>query len=378
MRKIKVVHICDKFGMRGSTVHGVSKLFAWWLPRYDADKFDVKLYAVKKPDNASRSLESDGVSIAYMGLSAGNPITLGGFMRALRQERADIVHLHGWIAANYGRLAGRMMRIPTIMHEHGVDPRFPGAQRMADRMLSPCTHTAVAVSNSVRDFLVKERSVPAKKIRVIYNGAPLTEFRPVGPEDTDRVRAEFAIPKDRRVVGTIGRLDVQKGITYLVKAAVRVLQARPDVHFVIVGDGPSREGLEAETRSLGIQSSFTFTGHRSDVPTVQSMFDVQAFPSLWEGTPLTVFEAMGTRRAIVSTDVDGLGEVLTDGRDAIIVKPGDPDQLSEGILRLLADPVLAERLSDGALSRSKDFDIGKTVRDLENLYTEILSSQQTA
>ncbi len=371
MAKIKVIHICDKFGMRGSTIHGVSRLLAWWLPRFDQDRFQVKLYGLKRPDSASRALEEQGLDITYMGRSALHPQTLQSFLGIIRREQADVIHLHGWIAANYGRIAGRISGVPSIMHEHGVDPGFPASQRTADRMLSPFTHTAVAVSKSVADFLTKERSVPSGKIRIIYNGAPVDDFRPADPQKVDQVRREFGIPEGTLVIGTVGRLDTQKGITYLLQAARTILGHMPDARFLIVGDGPKKEELEQEARALGLGSGIVFAGHRSDVPVLQSIFSIQAFPSLWEGTPLTVFEAMAMGKAIVSTDVDGLGEVLAPGKSALIVKPANPDQLAQGILQLLGDRALADRLASGAKEQSHQYDIQHTVSNLEALYEEL-------
>lgn len=371
MKPIHVVHICDKFGMRGSTTHGASRLFAWWFPRWDREKFDVKLYALKKPDSSSRSLEAEGVEIAYLGKSAFNPSTLTSFLDVIRREKADILHLHGWISANFGRVAGRIASVPTIIHEHGVDPKFPLSQRIADRTLSPLTHTAVAVSKSVRDFLTTKRSVDHRKIRIIYNGAPLSEFTPADPEMVAQARKEFGIPPGSRVVGTIGRLDTQKGITHFIQAIPSILSAASDVHFLIVGDGPKKEELKREAEQSGLAAKIKFTGHRLDVPVIQSMLDIQAFPSLWEGTPLTIFEAMAMGRAIVSTNVDGLGEVLVNGKSALVVNPADSKQLAEGILRLLSDQGLAEKLRAGAVEQSRNFDISQTVRNLESLYEEL-------
>lgn len=375
-RKLNVVHICDKFGMKGSTIHGVSRLFAWWFPRFDRERFNVTLYAVKHPDTASRALEGEGVEMSYLGRSAINPLTLKSFLDVVRRERADVLHLHGWIAANFGRVAGRLTGVPTIMHEHGVDPNFPLAQRVADRVLAPFTHTAVAVSESVRRFLTMHRSVSPRKIRVVYNGAPLSDFSPASPELVGAARAEFDIPPGSRVAGTIGRLDTQKGITYFLRAARRVLEERPDVRFLVVGDGPKKTELESEARELGVGGSVTFLGHRSDVPVVQSLLDVQVFPSLWEGTPLTVFEAMAMGRAIVSTNVDGLGEVLTDGENSLVVEPADPEGLAGAIVTLLSDKELAARLGSGARTQSRNFDISQTVRNLELLYEDLCAGSR--
>lgn len=370
-RKLNVVHICDKFGMRGSTIHGVSRLFAWWFPRFNRDRYNVTLYAVKNPDSSSQALEADGVEMTYLGKSAFNPSTLTSFMNVIRREKADVVHVHGWIAANFGRIAGKLTGVPTIMHEHGVDPKFPFSQRTADRLLAPFTHTALAVSKSVQDFLIQNRSVRPNKIKLIYNGAPLSEFSPADPESVVKVREEFGIPAGSRVVGAIGRIDVQKGLVYLIDAARQILELASDVHFLIIGDGPKKEELENEVRELGLDANFRFTGHRTDVPVIQTMLDVQVFPSLWEGTPLTVFEAMAMGRAIVSTNVDGLGEVLSDKENALIVEPANPMQLARAILSILSDSRLADSLQENAKESSRNYDIDNTVRNLELLYEEL-------
>ena len=371
MAKLKVVHICDKCGVRGSTTHGVSRLFAILFPKYDTSKFDIKLYAVKHPDSASQALEADGIPISYMGKSAANPATLASFINVIMKERADVLHLHGWIAANYGRVAGRLTGVPTIMHEHGVDPVFPRSQRIADSVLSPFTHTAVAVSNSVKDFLIKYRSVRPERIKVVYHGVPLDEFGPADPTLVAQTRAELGIPDGCPVIGTIGRIDTQKGITYLIKAARQVIEFIPQAHFLIVGDGPKKEELEQEAKSLGIYSNVKFAGHRSDIPVIQSMLDIQAFPSLWEGTPLTVYEAMAMGLPIVSTDVDGLGEVLVGGENALIVKPADPTRLAGGIVRVLNNKELSDKLRAGSRENSKRFDIAQTALNLESIYEEL-------
>ena len=372
MAKLNVIHICDKFGVRGSNIHGVSRLFAWWFPRFDTDRFNVRLYALKHPDSSSRALEAEGVSMTYLGKSALNPAVLTTFLSVIKREKADVLHLHGWIAANFGRVAGRLAGIPTIMHEHGVDPSFPTSQRIADKLVSPFNHIAVAVSKSVRDFIIANRSVRPWKIRTIYNGAPLDEFSPADPLVVAKVREEFGIPPDCLVIGTIGRLDTQKGITYFLRAARRIMS--PDIRFLVVGDGPKRQELEDEAKDLGLGSNVIFAGHRSDIPAVQTLLDIQVFPSLWEGAPLTVFEALAMGKAIVSTNVDGLGEVLVDGESALIVEPSNPDQLADGVQRVLSDSDLADQLRAGAVTQSKKFDISQTVRNLESLYEELCAA----
>jgi len=375
MSRINVVRICDKFGMRGSTTHGAAKGFAYQLPVFDPARFKVTLYALKKPDPASRALEAMGVELKYLNHSKVSPAILAGFLRALREEQADILHVHGWTSGNFGRLAGRIAGVPTIMHEHGSDPKIPRCQVVTDRFLSRFTDCAVAVSESVARYLVERRFVRPEVVRVIRSGVPLDKFIRAASEDVAGEKQRLGIPVGSPVVGMIGRLDVEKGITYFLQAAKKVLSRAPDAYFLIVGDGPKRDELEAESRSLGIADRVIFTGYRSDIALVMSMLAAQVFASLREGTPHTLYEAMAVGQAIVSTPVDGLGEVLKDGYTAVFVEPGNADQLASGILRLLSDRELADRLARNTEEESRKYDVRATVGSLGLLYEELYAAK---
>ena len=171
-----------------------------------------------------------------------------------------------------------------------------------------------------------------------YLGAPLEEFSVARPADEiAAIRAELGVAPGDFVVGTITRLHDSKGNEYLVDAARRVLDARPQARFYLFGEGPLRPALEAQARALGLGDRFVFGGFVKDVARVLGAFDMSVFPSLWEGTPLTVFEAMAAGRPIVATDADGLIEVLTHERNALIVPSRDSAALAGAIVRLMDD-----------------------------------------
>jgi glycosyltransferase involved in cell wall biosynthesis len=174
----------------------------------------------------------------------------------------------------------------------------------------------------------------------------------------------------------VGRLDAQKGITYFLRAAALVLRQRPDVRFVIAGDGHLLAQHREEAVSLGIAERTVFAGFCEDVPLVQSVFDVQVFASLWEGTPLTVFEAMAMSRPIVSTTVDGLGEVLRHGENALLVPPRDVEGLATGMLELLKQPELAAQIAAQAWTDSRRFDVQHTVNALQEVYEELVDGRR--
>ena len=136
----------------------------------------------------------------------------------------------------------------------------------------------------------------------------------------------------------------------------------------MVGEGPLRPALEEQARALGLGDRFVFAGFAKDVARVVSAFDVSVFPSLWEGTPLTVFEALAMGKPIVATDADGLVDVLTHDRDALIVPRRDPPALAAAIVRLIDDPALGGRLSAAARETGRQYDIAAFVRKMEQLY----------
>jgi len=370
-----VLHVCDKFGVAGSSIHGVSRLFSWWFPRYDPARFTVSLCGLKRPEPASRLLEDQGIPVRHLGRGRFDPRILGDLVSMAREKRAAILHVHGYAAADFGRIAARRVGAGLVLHEHFADPRMPAYQGIADRLLSRFTDRAIAVSGSTRDFLVRRRHVSASRVRLIWNGAPLAEFAPVAAGVALATRRELGLPAEAPVVGSIGRLSEQKGHRYLLDAAARVLAHGNDARFLIVGDGDQMEPLRRQARALGIASSVVFAGHRTDVRALLGALDVFCISSTYEGTPLALFEAMAAGKAIVSTAVDGCREVLEDGATGLLVPPRDPDALSVALLRCLDDAELRASLAKRAREASARYDIDACVAQMQDLYDEILAER---
>jgi glycosyltransferase involved in cell wall biosynthesis len=367
-----VLHVCDKFGVRGSSIHGVSRLFSWWFPRYDAARFSVSLCGLKGPEPATRWLEEQGVAVRHLGRGRFDPRILSDLVRLARERRARILHVHGYAAADFGRLAARLTGARLVLHEHFADPRMPVYQAAADRVLAPLTDRAIAVSQSTRTFLIEERFVPPPRVRLIYNGAPLDEFAPAGAERARRVRLELGLPTDAPVVGSIGRLNAQKGHRYLVEAVPRLVAAQPATRVLVVGDGDLGGELREQARRLGVAGRVVFAGHRADVPDLLAAIDVFCVSSLYEGTPLALFEAMAAGRAVVSTSVDGCREVIEDGVTGLLVPPQDAAALADALARVLGDRDLREGLARRALEASRRYDVRACVAQMEALYDEVL------
>jgi glycosyltransferase involved in cell wall biosynthesis len=371
---IAVLHVCDKFGVRGSSIHGVSRLFSWWFPRYDRTRFDVSLCGLKHPEPATEWLRDLGIPVNHLGRGRFDPRILGDLISLARAGGARLLHVHGYAAADFGRLAARAVGAKLVLHEHFADPRMPAYQAVADRLLRYRTDGAIAVSRSTRDFLVRQRFVPEDRVRLIWNGAPLEDFAPVSAERARHARQELGIPENALVFGTVGRLNAQKGHRFLLDAAARVLPRVPTARALIVGDGDLMGELRQQAADLGIADRVVFAGHRTEVPDLLGALDVFCISSLYEGTPLALFEAMAAGRAIVSTAVDGCQEVLEDGVTGILVPPAEPRALADGLERVLGDSALRQALGRRALAASRRYDVGECVDQMQAFYDELLAA----
>jgi glycosyltransferase involved in cell wall biosynthesis len=370
---ISVLHVCDKFGVAGSSIHGVSRLFAWWFPRYDPARFRVALCGLKRPEPATERLREQGVLVDHLGRGRFDPRILTDLVSRARRLDARILHVHGYAAADFGRLAARLVGARLVLHEHFADPRMPAYQGLADRLLAGFTDRAIAVSESTRLFLVEKRHVASARVRVIWNGAPLGEFAPGEPARGQRVRRELGIPEGVPLVGIVGRLNPQKGHRHLLDAWPILAQRHPEARLLVVGDGDLETALRGQAQALGISGRVVFAGHRTDIPAVLSALDVVCIASTYEGTPLALFEAMAAGKAIVSTAVDGCREVLEQGVTGLLVTPSDPTSLAGALDRTLGDPMLRDRLSEAALLASRRYDVQTCVRQIEEVYEELLA-----
>ena len=189
-RRLNVVHICDHLGWEGSRMHGVKRLFAWMIPRFDRERFNVSLVSLRRKDLSQDTLEQFGVDVTYLARHKFDPGTYAALRKLLEAKQADIVHMHGYGATTFGRMCARALTIPSILHEHANHGDTPWFQKIADRLLAPYTDLAIAVSESTAEFTVRARLMPAERTKVVYLGAPLDEFARVrSPEDIARARA---------------------------------------------------------------------------------------------------------------------------------------------------------------------------------------------
>jgi glycosyltransferase involved in cell wall biosynthesis len=361
-------------------MHGVKRLFAWMIPRFDRERFKVSLISLRRKDLSQDTLEQFGIDVSYLGRHKFDPGTYGALKQLLEAKKADVLHMHGYGATTFGRLCARSMGIPSILHEHANHGDTPWFQKLADSFLAPHTDLAIAVSESTAEFTIRARRMPAERTKVVYLGAPMDEFaRPRSAEETATARAALGIAADTLAVGTVTRLMPSKGNRYLVEAAAALTAKYRRLQVYIVGEGELQAELEAQAKALNLGERLVFAGFQRDVAAVLAALDIVVFPSLAEGTPLTAFEALASAKPIVATDADGLLDILTDRHDALVVPKGDAAALTRAVDELIDHPALARSLAENARQTGAKYDISMFVRKMERLY-EILhdTSRRTA
>lgn len=366
---IRVLHVIDKLTMDGINPSSCARLFVEWIPRHDSSRFRAKVANLCGKDLAGEYLERQGVEVFYVGKGKFSLANIRAITDLIDREAIDILHLHGYSSANFGRIAAHRKRIPAIVHEHAVLRILPH-QFLADRLLRSRTDVAVAVSNAVGDFLVKGRSVPREKIRVIWNGINLSTWCDVDQKKTAAFRLQYA-REGQRLVGTVTRLRKEKGNRYFIEAAATIAREMPDVCFVIVGDGPERKELESMAATFEIRDRLKFAGYIEEVPAALAALDLVVVPSLREGFGLALAEAMAAGRPVVASNVGGMCELATHDQDALLVPPADSVALAAAMLRLLRNKRYSDDLAAAARRRSESFSVERNLHQLESLYMEL-------
>lgn len=377
MSRINVLLANDHLSVGGS-IHGVSRLFSSWVPRFDKSRFRITVCILRGKDRIGEQFEKEfakqGVNIRFFRRGKFDPLTLVDFIKVIKEEKIDIMHLQAYGASTFGRVAGILTGVPTIIHSHDDDTNYPWYQSIVDRLLSPFTDKAIAVSESVKESTVKKRRIPEDRVLVMHNGISIDEFKMPGADEIQKEKKRLGISLTSKVIGTVAKIRKEKGLGYLLQAAPEVLAAFPDTVFVIVGDGPLRGELESISRRLKIDQNLIFTGYHDDVSNILSIFDIKVLPSLTEGFGLAIVEAMAMAKPIIATNVGGISEILENGKTGLLVPPKDPKALAEKIIYLLKNKVEAKKLGIKAKEESKKYDVNIYVRKLEQLYSELAAN----
>jgi glycosyltransferase involved in cell wall biosynthesis len=308
--------------------------------------------------------------------------SLGKLVRLFRQLRPDIVHTHTAKAGALGRLAARLAGVPKSVHTfhgHALEGYFsPAATQLflrIERVLARMTDRIVTVSPRLRQSLLAMRIGRPEQVEVIPLGLDLDRFLQMPRSQAD-LRLSLRIPAGAALLGIVGRLVPIKDHPTLLRALALFPDGGQSPHLLVVGDGERREELRRLTHELGLASRVHFLGWRDDLEAILGGLDVVICCSRNEGTPLALIEAMAAGVPVISTDVGGVGDLVSHGKTGWLVPPGDPAALARGIEILQDDPGLCRRLVAAARSAVLErHHVSGLIQRMETLYTDVLAEK---
>jgi glycosyltransferase involved in cell wall biosynthesis len=307
-----------------------------------------------------------------------DPGCVRGLMNLFREHRIDAVHSHEFTMAVYGAAASRLLNLPHVITMHGGLKVWKALRRrIALRWAMRQADHTVMVSRATQRQFATELGVIESLFTVVPNGVP--------PADGNaaRVRAEFGIEERDCVLLAVGTLERHKGHQVLLEAMARLVSAGLGTPWklIIAGGrgGDQHRSLLEYIRAQGLGERVNIVLNRNDVADLLVLADIFVMPSLWEGLPMAVLEAMVARKAIVATAIAGIPEAIVDGCEGLLVQPGDVATLADALRLLLADPARRAALGDAAATRAnRDFTVAVMAKRYEALYASAYSKRQQA
>jgi L-malate glycosyltransferase len=360
-RRIRVLLVVNDLSRAGA--EGQLVALALGLPK---QRYQVTIGLLKQRNDYQDSLREGGIEAV--------PLRRRGFwdlgldlrlLLLVRRLAPDILHSFLFLSNLHASLIGTLLRVPAVIvsqrssNAHNLSPfwcrvaRF--SQRLADRLV---------VNSQAQRAEELEAGFPAERIVVVPNGVALREAPPN--------RVALDLPAGPLVL-SIGRLEERKGQRYLVDAWARVHERCPSARLVLLGEGPTRRELEGQVRGLGLEPWVSFRGFQGSVAEFLDACTALAHPSLTEGMPNVVLEAMASGKPVVASRVGGIPELLVDGESGLLVAPRDPAALASALIRLVDEPELAATLGRNARRRAQErFSIEAMVEATEAVYRDLL------
>ncbi|MBI4381363.1 MAG: glycosyltransferase [candidate division NC10 bacterium] len=375
MRPTRLLHLADTADRGGGETYLF--LLADRLPR---DRYALSVLCPSE-GLLSERLRKIGVHVVLFEIPRLlSPAALLRLIRLLRKLRPDIMQSHGARMNFYAALAGRWAGVPVIVstiHNSLYDYPISSIRRslylLGERLTFALSDQILCVADALAQDLIRRSSRDPAKIQVIRNGVDLEAFDPK-TVDGSTVRRAFGLEKDTPLIGIVGRMTPQKGHRDLLTALVQIKASVPTVRVMIVGDGPLRDELVQYAGGHRLDDCCIFTGMREDIPAIMGALDVVALPSLSEGLPFILLEAMAMGKPVVATRVNGVSEVVEDGVTAFLVPPRTPDLLAQAIITLLLNRKLASMLGAAARRQAERcFGLDRMIQDVETLYEELLA-----
>lgn len=337
----------------------------------DRNRFRVSVLCLRSRGLFAKDVEDLGIPVYLLDKSSGGADYLAFLKvaRLMKGLKVDVVHTHNTQPFVDGTLGALLAGVRTVIHTDHAR-QFPDKLRymLAERLMASLAYRVVGCSEHTSNQLIRYEKIPRSKVLTIPNGIDGSRFET--DLDVREARRALGVPEGvGPVIGLAVRLSDQKGISYLLNAIPRVLTEYPGIVLLIAGDGERRHDLEKEANHLGIDQHVMFCGPRKDIPTFLRALDLYVLPSIWEGLPMVILEAMAAGCPVIATDVGGNATAIVDGVTGRLVEPRDPVALAGAIVDLLNSPERMLSYAQKAKQRFlEEFTAETMARRYETLY----------
>jgi glycosyltransferase involved in cell wall biosynthesis len=372
--KIKVLEVIQQGEIGGGESHLLT-----FISKMDRQRFEPVVIALSDGEMIKR-LTAMGVKNYVVPTKLPFNVTTWKSMRKiLKDENIGIVHTHGARALSNLFYPASRLSIPVIHTVHGwsFHDHLPSWKRKlrikGERLLTGKATMNIAVSESNKQIGIKK--LGHFNCEVINNGVDLSVYSNTGRKD---IRKEFGIPAEAIVTSFVARFIHDKNPLPLINAFSKVHPQFPDSYLIMVGDGPAREEAIQRAKELKLDKNILFPGFRNDVPDILAASDIFCLPSIKEGLPVSLIEAMATETAVIATDVQGCVDVITHEKDGLLVKLSDlENELTRALRILFNDKTERRRLATtGRKTVEERFDATGMARKIEDLYLRVLKQSK--
>ena len=370
-KKLNILHLVNGFAIGGGEI-GLLTL----TRLLNKEKFNQVICAVGQGGALQEEFEKTGYRVEIINKKHSFDFSqISQVAQLMEEEKIDIVLTTLFYADVIGAFAAKKANVPVDISWEVVSHPFKYRHTFGYKRALKHMDMVVPVSHAIGRQLMVERGVPENKIHTIHYGVDTQKY---SPKDGTAKRHELGIADDEIVFGTNARLHVQKGHTYFIEAIKKIVPRFPKVRFLWAGDGPLRESLEQEVKEAGLEQHVQFLGFRNDIVDLLSAYDIYVLPSLWEGLPNQVLEAMSCGKGVIATAVDGTVEAVDQDKTGLLVPSKNPAALADALLKVLENPILLKNF--GAASRKRieaEFTIEGEIQKFETLF-ESLYAKKTA
>ncbi len=367
------------FVITGTGVGGAEKMLYHTIKGLNPERYTARLCSLKKKGAFACRLEHEGLEVYSLGMR--DEAGLAGWLdclralvlllRYFRRERPAVVHSFLFRANILARIAGYLTGVPVVISSVRVMGGEMKWHQFIDRVTSFMADHVIAVSNEVKEYIVRETQIAEPKVSTIYNGIVVESSAAF---DESALMNDIGLQMGDRIIITAGRLHRQKGYDLLLQALSVVLAAFPGVKLLILGAGDEEKNLKKLARSLELSEKVLFLGLRPDVDRLLQCCEMFVLSSRWEGFPNVLLEAMAAGKPVVATAVGGVPELVVDGVTGILVPPEDTPALADAINRLLLDVMRAKALGAAGKERVRQgFSMDAVIAKTEALYHELLT-----